>query len=288
MIRLLVFLLCWPLALAAQTIPAPLSDGISDYVDALEPETEARLNETLQAARDETGIHIAVAVIDTAAAYDWTGRFADLGTRWFNTWGLGDATRNDGILMLIATGDREMRITLGAGYDVIWDGRAQRVIDTAMLPAFRNEDYPAGIEAGVASAIENLARPFAAGEAVTEDSGFPAEEGDSKLVFALFALVFGGFFVWDWFGTALTRGITRFRRCPTCGTRHLHFERTILNQPEETVSGSGIRGVTCSQCGYEDRQSFTLPSKSEQRSKRSSSSGSGGGRSSGGGASGKW
>jgi uncharacterized protein len=68
----------------------------------------------------------------------------------------------------------------------------------------------------------------------------------------------------------------------------LHYERTILRAAEETVSGSGIRGVTCSQCGYEDRQSFTLPSKSEQRSKRSSSSGSGGGRSSGGGASGKW
>jgi uncharacterized protein len=286
MIRLLIFLLCWPLGLGAQTIPGPLSDGISDYAGVLEPETEARLNQSLQAARDETGIHIAVAVIDTAATYDWTGRFVDLGTQWFNAWGLGDATRNDGILMLIATQDREMRIVLGAGYDVIWDGRAQRVIDTAMLPAFRNEEYPTGIEAGVASAIEHLARPFASKEEVTEDSGFPAEDGDSKLVFGLFVLVFGGFFVWDRFGSTVTRGITRFRRCPTCGTRHLHYERTVLRAAEEAVSGSGIRGVSCSQCGYEDRQSFTLPSKAEQRRKRTS--GSGGGRSSGGGASGKW
>jgi uncharacterized protein len=287
MIRILVFLLCWPLSLTAQTIPAPLSDGISDYIGVLESDTEARLNETLQAARDETGIHIAVAVIGRASDYDWTGRFADLSTQWFNTWGLGDATRNDGILMLIATTDREMRITLGAGYDVIWDGRAQRVIDTAMLPSFRNEDYPAGIEAGIASAIEHLARPFAAKEEVTEDSGFPEEEGDSKLVFGLFALVFGGFFVWDRFGSTVTRGITRFRRCPSCGTRHLHYERRILRDAGETIAGKGVKGVTCSQCGYENRQDFTLPSKAEQRS-RSRSSGTGGGRSSGGGASGKW
>jgi uncharacterized protein len=142
MLRLLALLIWLPCAAMAQTFPEPLSDTVNDYAGLLSSDEVASLSNTLVAARQETGVHIVLVTIEDQAGYGDTGRFADFATAWFNAWGIGDKTRNDGILILVSRDDREMRIALGSGYDVIWDGRAQRVIDTAMLPAFKAEDYP--------------------------------------------------------------------------------------------------------------------------------------------------
>ncbi len=140
MLRLLALLVWFPLAAFAQSYPEPLSDTVNDYADLLPPEAEARVVATLQAAREETGVHIVLATIISQGDYGGDARFADFATGWLNAWGIGDASWNDGVLILVARDDREMRIVLGGGFDVIWDGRAQRVIDTAMLPAFRDDE----------------------------------------------------------------------------------------------------------------------------------------------------
>ena len=287
MFRVLFFLLWLPVAALAQSYPAPLSDTISDYADLLPPEAEAQLSATLQAAREETGIHIALATIERQADYGGTGRFADFATGWFNAWGIGDATRNDGILILVGHEDREMRIALGKGYDVIWDGRAQRVIDSAMLPPFRKDDYVKGLQDGVQSAIDNLARPFAAQEAVTETSGFPAEPWLQKLIAPLIAATFGVFVVAVMFKDWLRDQFVRIRACPNCGARALRVSRDVIVPAGDTTDGQAIRHERCGACGNDRATPYALPSKAKQRRDKSSS-GFGGGRSGGGGASGKW
>jgi len=288
MIRLLALILFLPMAAMAQTYPEPISDTVSDYADLLPPEAEARLADLLQAARDETGIHIALATIASQTDYGGSGRFADFATGWFNAWGIGDATRNDGILILVGRTDREMRIVLGDAYDVIWDGRAQRVIDTALLPAFREGDYAGGLEAGAQSAIDRLARPFAAGEEVTETSGFPTKNSPwgETLLFGLFAL-FAGFVL---FGRRLFSALKRrLRRCPDCGHRGMHEHEEVTESPGESAEGHGIRHRVCTSCRSDHPVRYTIPSLASQRAARkSSSAGFGGGRSSGGGASGRW
>lgn len=292
MLRILCLMLFLPTAALAQSFPAPLSDTVNDYADLLPPEAEARVAQALQAARDETGVHIVLAVIGSQADYGGTGRFADFATAWFNAWGIGDATRNDGVLILVGQNDREMRIALGHAYDVIWDGRAQRVIDTAMLPAFRNGDYAKGLEDGAMLAIDQLARPFAAKIAVTEDSGFP-EEPSATLIASLFAGI-AAFCTAMWLmGGRLFRGIAaRWHACPKCGARRMVFRREVVLKPGETTRGKGQRIGRCKTCGDEHATAYEISSKSEAReaarSSSSSSSGFGGGSSGGGGASGKW
>ena len=288
MIRLLTLILFLPMAAMAQTYPEPLSDTVSDYADLLPPEAEARVADLLQAARDETGVHIALATIASQADYGGSGRFADFATGWFNAWGIGDAVRNDGILILVGRDDREMRIVLGDAYDVIWDGRAQRVIDTAMLPAFREGDYVGGLEAGAQSAIERLARPFSAGEEVTATSGFPEDNSfwsDTLpfLFFAIFAALIA-------FGRKISAAMRRrLRRCPDCGHRGMHEHEEVTESPGESTEGHGIRHRVCMSCQSDHPVRYTIPSLASQReAKKSSSSSFGGGRSSGGGASGRW
>lgn len=288
MIRLLALLLWLPMAAFAQTYPVPLSDTISDYADLLPPEAEARVAAALQAARKETGVHIVLATIEAQADYGGKGRFADFATGWFNAWGIGDKQRNDGILILVGRADREVRITLGDGYDVIWDGRAQRVIDTAMLPAFRDDDYARGLEEGVDSAIERLARPFAAKEAVTADSGFPQPSVWEAIIPVLLTVFGVGAVLMAIFRKGLGDFVMRIRRCPNCGLRHVKVTRRTTKKPGEKTKGVGVRHAKCSNCGFDRQTSYSLPSKEESRSSSSGSSGFGGGSSGGGGASGKW
>ena len=87
----------------------------------------------------------------------------DFATNLFDDWGIGDATRNDGILVLVLPNDRAMRIELGAGYDASWNNEAGRLIDRSYLPSFRSDKYARGIKDGVADTIALLARPYEKG-----------------------------------------------------------------------------------------------------------------------------
>jgi uncharacterized protein len=289
MLRLLIVLMWLPLAGFAQTYPAPTSDLVNDYAKLLPPEATARITTALQAARDETGIHIVLATIEHQADYGGTGRFADFATGWFNAWGIGDATRNNGVLILVGCQDREMRIALGRAYGPVWDGRAQRVIDTAMLPAFRNDDYAKGLEDGALMAIDQLAHPFAANQVVTDRSGFPDEPLlDQILAPLMFALAFIGI-LFAAFRQRIDGFATRFRKCPNCGARQLHLSHEITVEAGEVTQGQGQRHVTCGNCGNDRNESYTIMSNAEAR-KASASANSrfDGGSSGGGGASGKW
>lgn len=276
---LLAALLALALPVAAQNIPDPVSDTISDFADLLPPEAEARLAGTLSAARAETGIHIVVATIGTRADYGGAGEsIEDFATRWFNTWGIGDATRNDGILILVARADREMRIALGAGFPVEYDNAAGRVIREAVLPEFREERYAAGIAAGAEAAIERLARPFAAGAAP------PKAEGQGNPL-PLFLAAMAAMLAWN-ARRRLADLALRFRRCPACGNFGLRVSRNVLTEATDNTPGRGERLVRCPSCGDERRESYEIPVRSRAPGGRGG--GFGGGRSSGGGASGRW
>jgi uncharacterized protein len=294
MIRLLILLLWLPVGAMAQPYPAPVSDTVSDYANLLPPATQARISANLQAARNETGVHIALVTIARMADYGGAGpnatrRFADFATGWFNAWGIGDAARHDGILILVSQGDREMRIVLGDAYDVIWDGRAQRVIDTAMLPAFSAGDYPRGLEAGAQSAIDRLARPFATGAAVTADSGFAQDSVWAGITGILIIVAAAFAMIWMIFKSKLRDLLVRLRACPNCGARKLRVQRGVTVPPSEDIGGTGQRTQHCGACGDTRVEAYNIPSRSVARAAKSSSRrGFGGGRSGGGGASGKW
>ncbi len=66
------------------------------------------------------------------------------------SWQLGRKGVDDGVLLLVAKDDREVRIEVGYGLEgAIPDATANRVIDEFILPRFRESDYAGGITAGV-------------------------------------------------------------------------------------------------------------------------------------------
>jgi uncharacterized protein len=279
----------------AQTYPEPLGDTVSDFAEVLDATEEGRIVRLLEETRAATGVQMVVATLPgLGEAAPGIEAYAK---GLFNAWGVGGAERNDGILLLIDTSGREARIALGSGYDAVYDGRAARVLSTALLPELRAGRMAAGIEAGVLSAKDRLIQPFLAGLPVTVDDGFePAAGagGTSPLTVAAGLAAFAGIA-----GFGFWRSRRAKRTCPNCGAPTLERSREVIDEPTKDSNGLGMQHLTCSACGFTDRKSYPISfSSREAREARSARSGGGkggtsrggfgGGRSSGGGASGKW
>ena len=211
----------------AQSIPAPITLFVSDYAEVIDAETEARITETLRAARADKGLEFAVVTIGTRNDYGGASEgIAEFGTRWFNTWGIGDPERNDGILVLVAVQDREMRIALGAGYGPRMDDVAKDVIDHHFIPWFRDGNYAEGIEAGVGETLRRVRMP---------DDPATLSERAGNLLRTAHDYAFGGGFV-SAILAALGLGGGAFgirqllrirpRKCDLCGRRMVRLDET--------------------------------------------------------------
>jgi uncharacterized protein len=266
----------------AQSYPSFQNTTVNDYADLLDAADEVALSSRLDDLRRDTGVEMTVLTLDTRSSYAPNQTLEQFATGVFNHWGIGDAKRNDGVLVMILRRDRAMRVELGAGYGREWDRVAQHVVNREFLPAFKNDDYPRGIMNGSAAIIEDVVMPFYAG--VTA----PARPGKSNLslwVFGSFAafiaLIFGASIISDL--------IARFRPCPKCGHRSLRQSRRVVLPPRGAIFGQGMLQVTCSSCDYFKETSYMISSNSRDGgSSGNSSGGFGGGRSGGGGASGRW
>jgi len=191
---------------------------VNDYQDLLDDAAEARIRAELIELFDRTGIEMTVLTIQNVAMFGTHQQIEPFATALFNAWGIGNATRNDGVLILISRFDREMRIEIGSGYDASWDARMKRVIDTDFIPSFRDDDYQGGIEAGVAATIFELTGSYPGEqESGTIARGWSAIWRTVERVgeWALLVLVapLGGAVLW------VRRYLRRRPRpCPTCAT----------------------------------------------------------------------
>ena len=149
---MLVSLLLWLSAVAAwaqtpalQPIP-PLKARVTDQTATLSAQQLAALEAQLKALEDETGAQVAVLMVATTApediaAYTW---------RVASSWKLGRKDIGDGSLIVVAKNDRRMRIEVARKLEgAIPDIQAGRIIDGAMKPRFRVDDYAGGLSAAI-------------------------------------------------------------------------------------------------------------------------------------------
>lgn len=274
-----LLLTLWASAVSAQSYPDYSSTTVNDFADLLGTADETTLSTQLDALRQETGVEMTVLTLATQDRYAPGRSLESFATGLFNHWGIGDATRNDGVLVLILRDDRAMRVELGRAYGRNWDGVAQEIVDSRFLPAFTQGDYPRGIMDGSAAIIDRIVRPHLAGQAAPEtgSGGLPVFD----LVVGL--VVIGAVLL------ALRRffadALVRFRACPQCGRKGgLRQTREVVVPATRSMQGSGRLHLHCSLCGFAETSSYTIARLAEP----SSNNGFGGGSSGGGGASGRW
>ncbi|MDD5110431.1 MAG: TPM domain-containing protein [Patescibacteria group bacterium] len=126
--------------------PGTPSGFVSDYANLLNAgqrqALEAKLAQFSQATRHE----LAVVTIPSLQG-DTIENFA---VGLFQDWGIGKKGADNGILLLIAKDDREMRIEIGYGLEgALTDAQASWIIANVMRPAFRAGQYFEGIDGAV-------------------------------------------------------------------------------------------------------------------------------------------
>ena len=146
---LLSLLLAGP-ALHAEVAVPPLKTRVTDLTGTLAPSQRETLEQELRTFEARKGSQIAVLIVPTTqpeAVEQYSIRVAE-------AWKLGRKGVDDGVLLLVAKQDRELRIEVGYGLEgVIPDAVAKRVISEIIIPYFKQGDFYGGIHAGVTRLI---------------------------------------------------------------------------------------------------------------------------------------
>ena len=137
-----------PAIAVGQDVPE-LTGRVVDLAGILSPTTESTITSILKSHEDSTSNQVAVLTINSLAG-EAIGTYS---LRVARSWGLGTAELNNGVLLLVAVYDREMRIEVGLGLEgVLTDSRASRIIRGEMRSYFQQGNY----DAGVLTAVQNI------------------------------------------------------------------------------------------------------------------------------------
>ena len=190
--------------LAAQDFPA-LSGRVVDAADVIPADVEAQINQRLEALENQSQRQVVVATIPDLQGYD----IADYGYQLGREWGIGDAERNDGALLIIAPNDRKVRIEVGYGLEgIMTDALSALIIQNQILPRFRDGDLPGGILAGTDSIIQQLVLPEDEARQIAQQAG---ERRESEGGFPIGGLIWLAF-IFFFFILPMIRGGRRYRR----------------------------------------------------------------------------
>lgn len=153
-VRALAFLLLLSATAFAQAFPAP-QGKVNDFANLLAAADRAALEQTLTALEQETTAELAVVTVRSL-----DGRpLEDYANRLFAEWGIGKKGRDNGVLILVARDDREIRIEVGYGLEgVLPDGLAGTVIRETFVPRFRDGQYREGLLEGTARVADIIRR----------------------------------------------------------------------------------------------------------------------------------
>ncbi|WP_425989602.1 TPM domain-containing protein [Brevundimonas sp. TWP2-3-2] len=188
-----------PHAFAADpTFPA-LSGRVVDQAQLLTPDTEAAITAKLAQLETDTGDQFVVVTLDSLQDYE----IEDYGYRLGRAWGIGNAENDSGVLLIVAPNERKVRLEVGYGLEpVLTDALSNQIIQTDILPPFRDGGYALGIEAGVDAVIAQL-RLDPAEAAARAAEAAPSEAEAPIFPGIVIALIFIFFFL------SLLRGIGR-------------------------------------------------------------------------------
>ena len=124
------------------------------------------LHQVLQTYKDETSNEIAIVIVPGLSGEV----IEDVGLQIGRKWGIGSKGKNNGILMLVAYAEHEVRFDVGYGLEgAVPDIVAKGIIDTDIVPAFRNGDYYGGIAAAVDSLKKHIGGEYTADRYATKE-----------------------------------------------------------------------------------------------------------------------
>lgn len=144
--------LCAGLVALAVDFPA-LTGRIVDQANIIPLETRNAIEPKLVDLEAKSGIQLVIATVNSLQGQEIEPYANEL----FRSWKLGEKTKNNGVLLLVAPNERRVRIEVGYGLEAtLTDALGKVIITNAITPRFKAGDFGGGISRGVDDIITVL------------------------------------------------------------------------------------------------------------------------------------
>ena len=129
--------------------PAPsLERPIVDQTQTLSDGELASLSEQITASRSEKDYQLGILIIPTLEGRDIESYSIEVA----RAWGIGEVSKDNGVLLVIAKDDHKLRLEIGSGLEGdITDLQSGHIIRDVITPKFKTGDYYGGIHDGIES-----------------------------------------------------------------------------------------------------------------------------------------
>jgi uncharacterized protein len=131
----------------------PLTGRVVDQANIMTPEARSDIEAKLKDLEDKSSIQLVVATIKSLQG----GDIETYANELFRNWKLGQAQKNNGVLLLVAPNEHKVRIEVGYGLEgTLTDALSSVIISSAIVPRFKTGDFSGGISRGVDGIISVL------------------------------------------------------------------------------------------------------------------------------------
>jgi uncharacterized protein len=191
-LALLCASLAWAASASGEVLPVPpLSGHVIDQSQTLSVAQAQALAQKLSAFEQAHGTQMVILLVATTQPED----IAAFAQRVGDSWKIGRRDVGDGLLVVVAKQDRRIRIEVAKSLEgAVPDLAASRIIEQAIKPAFKANDYAGGLNQGVDQLMarirgENLpaANAEQTGQRSRSGSGF---QFNDLVVFGLIGIPF--------------------------------------------------------------------------------------------------
>lgn len=133
-------------SLAKEIVIPPLSGRVVDQAGILGSAEKSSLTGKLAALENKTTIQLVVVTLKSLQ----NRTIEEWGLALGRGWGIGQAGKNNGVLLIVAPAERELRIEVGYGLEgTLPDATADSIIRNVIVPRFKAGNMVGGINDGV-------------------------------------------------------------------------------------------------------------------------------------------
>ncbi|TGK88082.1 YgcG family protein [Leptospira bourretii] len=187
-ISLFIFLLS-PIFTEIHSYPVPkLERRVMDHAGILSEATITQIETNLKQFEAETSNQIAVYTTPSLQEEP----IEEVAIQIFDEWKLGQKSKNNGVLFIIAPNERKMRIEVGRGLEgALTDIQAKQIIRDELKPRFKAKDMDGGVIAGVNAIMATIRGEYtpSADDVATTGNSSDDEVFSSGIVGGIFTLI---------------------------------------------------------------------------------------------------
>lgn len=169
-VALILFVATIPFFVSAYVSPGKPTGMVNDFAGILSASEKAGLERTLSDFKKETGNEIAIVTIKTLGD-ESPETYA---VKLFEEWGIGKKDKDNGLLILHALDERQIRIEVGYGLEpYITDAKSSAIYRNILAPKFKEGKFAEGYTEAIDAITATLR-----GEAEAIPEGDSGSSGD--------------------------------------------------------------------------------------------------------------